>query len=45
MGHSEERTRMLVDEASSEPTRLGEMSEAISPHEKGQEGELAIARE
>ena len=33
-----------MEEASSEPERLGETSEAISPHEKEQEGEVYIAR-
>ena len=36
VGHSKEQTRKLIEEASSEPVRLGKMSEAISPHEKGQ---------
>ena len=45
VGNKKVRTKTLVKEARSEPARLGEVSKAISTHEKGQEGEVAIARE
>ena len=44
LGNSKEQTRVLVEEASLEPVRLGETSKAISPHEKAQEGKVSIKR-
>ena len=35
----------MVEEASSEAARLGEKRKVILPHEKEEEGEVAIARE
>ena len=43
--HNKERPKGVVENAGSEATGRGENIEAISPHEKYQEVEVAIARE
>ena len=43
--HNKECPKVVVEEAASEVARLGELIEAISPHEKDQEREVDIARE
>ena len=45
VGQKKERPKVVVEEAGSEVARLGKTIKAISPHEKDQEGEVAIARE
>ena len=45
VGHNKERPKEVVEESGSEVTRLGKKIEAISPHEKEQEGKVAIVRE
>ena len=45
VGKNKEWPKVVVEEAVPEAARLGEMIEAIYPHEKEQEGEVAIAME
>ena len=45
IGHNKKRPKVVAEEASSEVARLGKTIEVIFPHEKEQEGEVAIARE